>query len=225
MEIICDKCRGKFKISDGKIPAGKTISLRCPRCGAKISVKYEQKKDIGGQVSDNMGIHCKEESDLSEKRGSDFYDKPFDFLEEEEKTALVCESDPDVLKKVINVLSVMEYHITQSSDTRDALKRMRYHTYDLVILNENFDTKNPDSNDLLIYISRLGMFVRRMIYVCLISSRFRTMDNMMAFCKSVNIIINIKNIDSFDVILGRGITDRDMFYKVYLESVRKLDRL
>ena len=225
MEIICDKCRGKFKISDGKIPAGKIISLRCPRCGAKISVKYEQKKDIGGQVSDNMEILCKKESDLSEKRDSDFYDKPFDFLEEEEKTALVCESDPDVLKKVINVLSVMEYHITQSSDTRDALKRMRYHTYDLVILNENFDTKNPGSNDLLIYISRLGMFVRRMIYVCLISSRFRTMDNMMAFCKSVNIIINIKNIDSFDVILGRGITDRDMFYKVYLESVRKLDRL
>ena len=88
-----------------------------------------------------------------------------------------------------------------------ALKTMRYHSYDLIVVNEFFDTKNPDANGVLIYLERLNMSVRRNIYVALISSRFRTMDNMTAFQKSVNMIVNIDNIADFDKILRRGMAD------------------
>ena len=51
------------------------------------------------------------------------------------------------------------------------------------------------------------------------------MDNMMAFNKSVNIIINYSNIKDFDKILRRGLTDNDMFYRVYKEMMRKTGRV
>jgi len=38
MDIQCDKCGGRFKIADEKVPAGKTVSLNCPTCKNRLSV-------------------------------------------------------------------------------------------------------------------------------------------------------------------------------------------
>ena len=154
----------------------------------------------------------------------DASDKPFDFIEEEGLTALLCEQNPLASKTIQNALNLMDYQITLSENARDALKRMRYHVYDLIVVNENFDTNNPDSNGVLIYLERLSMAVRRKIFVAMISSRYRTMDNMMSFNASVNLIVNIKNIEDIGKILSRGITDTEMFYSVYKETLKSTGR-
>jgi hypothetical protein len=115
----------------------------------------------------------------------------------------------------------MEYHTTEAENGRDALKKMRYHVYDLVLVNEEFDTSDPDSNGVLIYLERLIMNVRRNIFVVLLSNRFRTLDSMMAFNKSVNMVININNIDEIDKILRRGLADNDIFYRTFQEGLQK----
>jgi hypothetical protein len=51
------------------------------------------------------------------------------------------------------------------------------------------------------------------------------MDNMMAFHASVNLIINIKNIDDIGKILSRSITDTEMFYRVFTESLKESGRV
>ena len=157
--------------------------------------------------------------------GYDAFDKPFDFVEAEGKTALVCESDPGIKNTINNALATLEYHLTDAENARDALKKMRYHNYDLILVNEQFDTANPDSNGILIFIERLHMSIRRNMFVVLISNRFRTMDNMMAFHKSVNIIVNTNNIKDFDKILKRGLADNDFFYRVYKEIMLKVGRM
>ena len=58
----------------------------------------------------------------------------------------------------------------------------------------------------------------------MISDRYRTMDNMMAFHDSVNLIVNIKNIEDVGKILSRGITDNQLFYNVYRESLKETGR-
>jgi hypothetical protein len=97
--------------------------------------------------------------------------------------------------------------------------------YDLIVVNESFDTKNPESNGVLIYLERLSMTVRRKIFVAMVSSRYRTMDNMMAFHASVNLIVNIKNIEDIGKILSRGITDTQLFYSVYKETLKESGRV
>ena len=135
------------------------------------------------------------------------------FIEEEGLTALLCEQNPTARETVVNALDLMDYQITIAESARDALKRMRYHVYDLIVVNENFSTKNPDSNGVLIYLERLAMAVRRNIFVAMISSRYRTMDNMMAFAKSANVVVNIKEIDRLSAILKRAISENEKFYK------------
>jgi len=212
MDIVCQKCRSRFKVPDEKIPADRKVSLPCPKCRQQIS--------IGPQKSDRNLM--KEAFDSSSYDASE---KPFDFIEEEGLTALVCESDAVNLKKIVNNLNLLEYHVTVSDSGRDALKKMRYHQYDLVVINESFFCDGPDSNMVLLYLERLNMSVRRNIYVAMISSKYRTMDQMMAFRHSVNIIVNTKNIDDVGKIIQRGLTDNDFFYRVFKECLKEVGKV
>jgi len=213
MNIICTHCKSQFKIADDKIPAGRSASFPCPKCRTRITVGAEPAAPEG-KVSLN-------EVDTS---GYNPADRPFDFVEEEGKTALVCEQHPLLKKPIIESLELMEYQITVAENARDALKRMRYHVYDIVVVDEDFDTDNPEANGVLIYLERLGMSLRRNIFVALVSSRHRTMDNMTAFLKSVNLIVNSKNIEDFPKILSRGLTDHLTFYRVFREKLKETGR-
>ncbi len=44
MEVICDQCQGKFKISDEKIPAEQVVFIPCPRCKKKLTLDTRTKK-------------------------------------------------------------------------------------------------------------------------------------------------------------------------------------
>ncbi len=212
MDIICHNCHSKFKIANDKIPAGRTAAFACPKCKSKISLGpgKNSAKGAGGAAND-------ESYDAS--------DKPFDFIEEEGLTALVCEQNPLVRKTISDALQLMEYQITVAESARDALKRMRYHVYDLIVVNESFDTNNPEANGVIIYLERLSMATRRNMFVALVSDRYRTMDNMMALNKSVNLIINVKNVEDIGKILSRGITDNEYFYRVFKETLKELGRV
>jgi len=215
MEIICYTCLSKFRLPANKIPAGRVAKLPCPKCKVQITInpadRVKAANTVGFEQSTNSG-------------GYDASDKPFDFIEEDGLTALVCEQNPQAIKTIHSALHLMEYQITQAESSRDALKRMRYHVYDLIVVNETFDSRSPDSNGVLIYLERLSMSVRRQIFVAMISNRYRTMDNMMSFNASVNLIINSKNIPDIGKILSRGITDNEMFYRVFLEALKETGR-
>ncbi len=217
MDIICESCQSKFRIADEKLPKDKTAFLKCPKCKHRISVPPPDKgADETGQTDFEEDFFSFDED---ESEGYDGSDKPFDFVEEEGKTALLCESDPMIKKTITPVLEVLEYHITEAKNSREALKTMRYHAYDLIVVNEYFDAKNPDANGVLIYLERLNMAVRRNIFVAMITRRFRTMDNMVAFQKSVNMVVNVDNITDFDKILRRGMADYGMFYQGYKDCM------
>ena len=165
-----------------------------------------------------------EDKSLLHEVATDVYDAsdlPFDFIEAESETAIICESDPQMKDAVNAALKELGYQITEASSARDALKRMRFHVYDVVVLNEIFDAPNPDANDVLTYLQGLSMDVRRQMFVSLVSGRYRTMDNMAAFRRSVNLVVNPSNMEDVGKVLKRGISDNTSFYRVFHEAQRK----
>jgi len=213
MNVTCSNCQTALKLADEKVPPGRAASLTCPKCKNKITVTAPAPN---GRQENSAGVNG---------QGYNASDKPFDFIEEEGKTAIVCEMNPIVRQSILDNLQLMDYQVTVAENSRDALKRMRYHTYDLVVVNEDFDTDDPETNGIVIYLERLGMAVRRNMFVAMVSSRYRTMDNMMAFHKSVNLIINTKNIEDIGKILSRGITDHALFYRMFKEMMKETGRV
>ncbi|MEE8416985.1 MAG: hypothetical protein V3S05_11975 [Desulfobacterales bacterium] len=115
----------------------------------------------------------------------------------------------------------MAYHISNAQNARDALRMMWHHLFDLIVVDENFDTDNPETNPVMKHLEDLSMSVRRNIYVVMISKKFRTMDQMMAFNKSVNLIINAGKIDQTEKILKRGLSDQKILYQVYKDQLAR----
>ena len=215
MEIVCDNCQSRFNLPDEKIPTDRAAKMSCPKCQHKITISPRATQ--APSIEEAFAAFTGDTYDASEK--------PFDFIEEEGKTALVCEADAALSKQVIKDLDLMEYHTTVAQSGRDALKKMRYHNYDLVVVDESFNSDSPDTNVVLLYLERLYMAVRRYVFVTMISHKFRTMDQMTAFRYSVNLIVNSKNIEEFGKVLSRAITDHEMFYRSYTESLKDAGRL
>ncbi|MBW2639762.1 MAG: zinc-ribbon domain-containing protein [Deltaproteobacteria bacterium] len=205
MNVVCEKCQSKFQIPSQKVPKGQAFSVICPKCSNKVTV--DPRADISLSAKEKAAPSAKPKpvrnKTIIEEVDSSAYDaseKPFDFVEQGVETALLCEPDP-------------------------ALKQMRFHVFDMVVLNESFGTRDPDMNSVLKYLDRLNMSIRRNIFLALITTRFRTMDNMTAFNKSVNLIINLKNINEIEKILRRGLADNKAFYRVFKESLIKTGRI
>ncbi|MFZ7125172.1 MAG: zinc-ribbon domain-containing protein [Desulfobacterales bacterium] len=207
MEIICKSCEARFRLPDDKLPAGKTVNIPCPKCKQPITVgPPDPESDPDRKTPENEGY------DPSER--------PFDFIEEEGKTALICEPDPAVRDALSKTLALMDYYVRDAESTREALKQMRYHNFDLVLVNERFDAHNPDVNGVLVFLERLAMAVRRNIFVVLISDRYRTLDHMTAFNRSVNLTLNAQDIPNLEKILNKSIADHEYFYRAFKDALR-----
>ena len=191
-------------IPDNKLPTGQTVSLKCPKCKSKIEIKTP----IDEMFSDTHG-------DL---------EKPFDFVEAGVETALICEQDAGLRKKIHSVLRRMGYHITEVESARDAMKYMRFRVFDVVMLDENFEGSGPESNHVLQYLGHLPMNTRRNIFVVLLGNGFKTADNMTAFNRSVNVVVNLRNMDDLEKVLKRSLIENEEFYRVLKGTLRKVGR-
>lgn len=230
MDIVCKECQSKFKIPDEKVPKGQLFALSCPKCKSKISIDTRPCVSPSSEERPQPSataepVPKKTIIDEVDSGAYDASEKPFDFLEEGAETALLCEPDPAVRGKIRSALENMEYNVTEPESDRDALKKMRFHVFDLVVLSEVFSSENPDKNNVMKYLERLPMAIRRKIFVVLASSRFRTMDNMAAFNKSVNIVVNTKNIDEIGKIIKGGVSNNAAFYRVFKNALVKTGRV
>lgn len=228
MDVACDKCQAKFKIPDEKVPKDQMFNVTCPKCKNKISIDTRSEAAPPSEAAaPSAETEPAKENTLLDEVGSDSYDadeKPFDFLEEGQETALLCEPDSAVRSKIKTALKNLGYHTTEPESAREVLKQMRFHVFDMIVINELFDTTNPDLNNVLRYLDQLPMITRRNIFVTLLTDRFRSNDNMAAFNKSVNLVLNLKNVDNCEKILKRAVADNTTFYRVYKETLIKFGR-
>lgn len=158
----------------------------------------------------------------------DSADRPFDFVGVGSETALICDADPSTRDKIKAAIGELGYQITESQSAKDALRNMRFHVYDLVCVNENFNTGQEDAqgkSTVVSYLENLTMSTRRQIFVILIGDKYRTMDNMAAFNKSVNLVMNPKNIDDAGAIIKKALEDNEAFYYVYKDTMKKLGKI
>ncbi|MDL2275019.1 zinc-ribbon domain-containing protein [Desulfosarcina sp. OttesenSCG-928-G10] len=223
MDVVCGNCQGRFKVPDEKFPKNKIALLTCPKCSHRITVapvtiapQDRPPSFPSAEKEENLFFTDDDRSDA----GYEDAERPFDFIfMEEGKVALLCESDPITRQTIAQVLYLLEYQVTEVNTTKDALNGMRYQTYDLIVVNELFDAPAPETNGVLMYLARLNMAVRRNMLVVLLTHRFRTMDPMVAFEKSVNTVINLDHLSDFGKIIRNEMSQLASSYQHYKESL------
>jgi hypothetical protein len=160
----------------------------------------------------------------SAAEGTDSPERPFDYRETGNETAMICERDPSLRQKISSALKSLEFNVIDPATAKEALKYSGFHSFNIIIVNENFDEDEQEGNRILKFFESLTMSIRRQTFIVMISSTFPTMDDMNAYNKSVNLIINKEEISEIGLILKKEIEENEYFYQVFKEYHRKYGR-
>jgi predicted Zn finger-like uncharacterized protein len=199
MNITCHSCNTKLNIPDHKLPKDKESTVVCPKCREKIQVPAAPKSD----------------SPVEEKKNS-FYQRRF----EDRLNALVCVDRTELKSKINSVLDLMGLNAEAAVDIRGAFSKMEYNAYQLLVLEDDFDSENKGATGIIERMSAIDMSLRRKICIVLISRKFNTNDNMAALHSSVNNIIHQDDIHHMEAFLSKAVAEHKNLYSIYNESLK-----
>jgi DNA-directed RNA polymerase subunit RPC12/RpoP len=219
MDITCSSCGTTIQVPDEKLPTNQVVNITCPKCKGKIKVDT---RDLSPKPAEpTKEVEAEEEELLFDEEGDT---SPLEFVEEGVKLALVLDTDGGRLSEITPALEELGYKAIQSLSLQEAMSKIRLHPFDMVMISDGFDGRGLDGNPVINYLNHLSLSVRRKIYLVLISDRFKTMDNMMAFTMSANLVVNPEDLSNIRLILKKGASDSEKFYKVFMDTLKEVGR-
>lgn len=145
----------------------------------------------------------------------DYSARPFSYQDRRLQTAMVCVNDAVIREKISEALKAIDFNISEPLKAKEALKNLSFHTFNVVVVDENYDLGSDGVNHILKYLENLSMAIRRKIFVVLLSTNIATMDYMHTYNKSVNLIINKEDIAEIGLIINKEIEENEYFYHVF----------
>jgi len=141
-----------------------------------------------------------------------------DFFEVGDRTSLIC-ADPGTTEVVRTTIRELGFKFHTADTPELAVERMRYTNYDCIVTHENFAGGSLKSNAVLNYLTPLPMSQRRNSFLCLIGASFKTLDAMQAFAQSVHLVLNPADLPNFTAILKKGLSEFDLLYRAYRDTL------
>jgi hypothetical protein len=230
MEVICEQCGTKLNIPDEKIPKDQVVKIGCPKCKNKITLDTHAHASTSGvepapeQETAGGGVESRKESEEGYTYSDYSEDKALDFYEEGAKLSLIMSGDPEQGRTIQAIVQELGYQGVLSPNTRDALGKMRFQHFDMILLCDGFDGKPLESSPVLGHINRLSMSIRRRIFLSLLCDRFKSLDNMMSFAMSANAVFNVKDVDRLAVMMRKALTDDEKLYKVFMDTLAQIGK-
>ena len=129
----------------------------------------------------------------------------------EARLALVCEDASERQAVIRAALEQIGFAMLAPKNTEDAVERIRRDSYEIVIVDEQYQGSSPFDNPVLAIIRNMPMSQRRWMFVTLLGRQFKTFDNAMAFARSMNVVVNLNDLPHLPAILKKGITDHVEF--------------
>lgn len=161
----------------------------------------------------------------SDEEELDYSGRPFDYRDMDTSTCMICEHDPTIQQKIRDNLKLLNFNVIEPASAKEALKYTTFQIFNVIVVNENFDTESDGINHVLKYAENLPMSIRRQIFIVLVSSTFATLDYMNTLNKSVNLIINKEEISEIGMILKREMEENEYFYHVFKDFQRKFGKV
>ncbi len=225
MDVKCNSCGAKIKVPKEKLPSNQTVVITCPKCREKI--KINTKETARNDVAEGKQEPKQEEKKVQEEPQPVSLEEdttPLEVFEEGAKLALLLAGETEHADDINSAVDNLDYKPVVCSSVREAMNKIRLHHFDLIMLSEGFDGINIDDSPVIHFLNHLPMGVRRKTFLVLSSDKFKTMDNMMAFVKSANLVINPADLPKLELILKNALSDHQKFYKVFMDTLKEIGK-
>ena len=101
-----------------------------------------------------------------------------DYIPPGQTSALLCVNGDESRSELKLILEALGYVIDSPETADQALQRLRFNQYHIIVVDDNFEGKSP--NPVAGYLANLNMNIRRDMFVVLIGKRFKTADHLQA---------------------------------------------
>jgi hypothetical protein len=238
MQVTCNDCQRSMNIPDEKLPKDQAFSITCPGCKNKIKVDQHlkpqnspippEKEEVVDKGDPPAPAEPKQEEAL-DAAGMVMNQEEFEDDDEE----LVVYGENDQLALVLDetnqstwtqALESRDYKIQYAKSPEHAVHKMKFTHFHFIALHENYGNKDLGNNPIYKTLLEMPMVTRRNIFVALMGANFKTLNNMQAFQKSANVVINEKDLGKLDDVLKKAITENEMFYKVFKETLHSMGK-
>lgn len=223
MQVTCNECQRSINIPDEKLPKDQAFSITCPGCKNKIKVDQhlntpeppkppaEPKQE---EALDTVGMVMNEEE----------FEDDDDLIIYEENDQLALILDQTNQSTWTQALESRGYKIQYAKSPEHAVHKMKFTHFHFIALHESYGNKDLENNPIYMTLIEMPMVTRRNIFVALMGKDFKTLNNMQAFQKSVNVVINEKDINKLEDVLKKSVSEIDIFYKVFKETLHSMGK-
>ena len=244
MQLECKECHRTLNLPDDKVPVGKPFAFTCPYCKQKntylipapdASASARETPEPGAApaqpaeapsykttaaappqplraASDSEG-----ESLAKAMSGDNDLQSVLSEAVDDRPKAMVVFDDPEVQDLIIKKMEEGGYNAMAALNPRDAAKQLKFATFSLLILQENYCGATLHGNLLLRSLQTIDISSRRGMLVILVSPEMTSLDDLTAFGLSIDAIINISDIESIDRLLVSITARAKKFYAIYRE--------
>lgn len=214
MRVQCKECRIEFKIPKEKIPEGMKLMIHCPKCRTPNEVC--KKSHPAERRSQN-------ESDalLPESGSASDYGSEIDVVGEGMRSALLCLTSITPAESIAQALRELDFWVFHAPRPELALAKLHHNHYDLIVLEEYFNSEVDSPDPVLHHLQLLPMHQRRQFYLCLLSRSKPTLDSKSAFRMGVNFILNVRDLEKAKVMLAREMKEYRHFYSLFNAELAK----
>ncbi|KMP11698.1 hypothetical protein UR09_01915 [Candidatus Nitromaritima sp. SCGC AAA799-A02] len=222
MQIKCTSCERSISLPDEKVPKDKAFTITCPGCKEKVKVDQHLKTEVPANASPPPPQE--ETVDTAAFAVSQEFEDDEDLIiyDENDKIALILdEKNKDAWTKA---LEEKEYKIQFAQSPEHAVHKMKFTQFHFVALEGSFGNVSLEKSLIYNTIIEMPMSDRRNIFFALVGDQFKTLNNMQAFAASANVVINQKDMEKVSDVLKKSITENDMFYKVYKETLHAMGK-
>ncbi len=226
MEIICPGCHTKYTISEDKLPDSETIILKCPKCNQKIKLVrdknnrlYQEKTEVQTKAYDKNDTLYTDKLDVY-----DDFSKGMEFFSPDTKTALFFSSQDHAVQEISSRLKQLGFEVRRIQNIDELNARFRYHTYDLVLICKLNEDDTPIVEELITYINKMPMQIRRNITVIYCHLTGNKLDTMQAFLYGVDITISPLDLTRLEEIIEKAEKDKKLLYRVFKECQNLVEK-
>ena len=222
MQVTCNACHRSMNIPDKKLPKDHAFSITCPECKTKFKVDQHLKPKESAPVPSSPKETEETVGTASMVVNPEEFEDDEDLViyDENDQIALVLDdNNKDIWTKA---LEEKNFKIQYARSPEYAVHKMKFTHFHFVALNENFGNVALDESPIYQTMIEMPMVTRRNIFFALVGTNFKSLNNMQAYQKSANVVINEKDLEKLGDILKKSISENEIFYKVYKETLNAM---
>ena len=140
------------------------------------------------------------------------------------RLVLVCVDDASRQNVIKAALDQLGFTMYAAKSAEEAVERLRRDPFEVAVIDEQFQGSNGLDNEVLQALQTMPMSTRRYMFVALLGRTYKTFDNMLAFSRSVNVVVNLNDLPHLPAILRKGITENNEFYRAFREILAEVGK-